>query len=65
MSDSDRVPVGRCPDCGVVAEDAVDVRFPQPAKCRCCGAELSNCRYTDRAQLTETTGNVEITTHPT
>jgi predicted RNA-binding Zn-ribbon protein involved in translation (DUF1610 family) len=51
--------IGRCPGCGPVVRDSVDLRFPNPAKCARCGEELEKATVAshdaeiNRSQATE------------
>jgi len=37
----DQMPVGDCPNCGVIADEAVNWNFPAPATCALCEVELN------------------------
>ena len=37
----EQIPVGDCPNCGVIAGDSVSWNFPAPATCGLCEIELN------------------------
>lgn len=51
--DTERLPAGDCPECGVVAGDAVEWNFPNPAECSICGSELEVAGMATEEELGE------------
>lgn len=45
-SDTEQIPVGKCPDCGYVYGDDLEYRFPNPSICS-CGAETESTTVAD------------------
>lgn len=43
--------VGRCPDCGVVIDDEINLRFPHGADCERCGMELEKVTTATEAEI--------------
>lgn len=50
---SERVPVGRCPEHGLVSGDDVDFRFPNVPECNLCGSELTRATIADKEIIAE------------
>lgn len=48
---TEKIPVGECPDCGYVSGDDVEYRFPNPSKCGDCGTELEKTTMATRFQI--------------
>lgn len=55
MTGDDSVPVGECPEHGVVTGDRVNLNFPNTPTCE-CGRELSRAGVADAEEVNELAG---------
>jgi len=50
-----KIPVGICREHGVIAGNAVNFNFPNPATCGLCGAELERAALAKSDEINEAT----------
>jgi len=59
MTRDDMISVGKCPECGIVADACVQFRFPCPATCSRCGSELDEAQLVSADQIAEATADIQ------